>query len=241
MRCSSRRRSPPTRIARLFPLRRSDEPAARKNRATSHGCGIRPDAVPAAGARRMSAVWATFAFSPSAGCSRVHVPSASSCQAWRLSASSVSKIGVQLGLRPLRLDRHDDLDAVVEVARHQVGAADQVVARRRRRGRRRGGCARGSARARSAPVIRSSTGPEHADAPRDDVDASRRPSAAASSSSMMPGSVSALTLSLISARLPSAAAIGDLADQRDQPRHGARPERRAACGTAPDGRSPSGS
>ena len=43
-------------------------------------------------------------------------------------------------------------------------------------------------------------------------------SAAAMSSSMMPGSVSAFTFSLISARLPSAAATRDLPDQRDDPR-----------------------
>ena len=80
-------------------------------------------------ARRISAVWATFGSSPSAGFSRVHRPSAPSCHAWRLSASSVSKIVFSSACARWRLDRHDDLDAVVEVARHQVGAADQVVAR----------------------------------------------------------------------------------------------------------------
>ena len=35
---------------------------------------------------------------------------------------------VELGLERARLDRGDDLDAVVEVARQQVGAAEKVTA-----------------------------------------------------------------------------------------------------------------
>ena len=67
-----------------------------------------------------------------------------------LSRQSASKRGGELGLQRGVLDRRHDLDAVVEVARHQVCAAHEASRCGRPPRRRRGGCARGSGRGRCA-------------------------------------------------------------------------------------------
>ena len=58
-----------------------------------------------------------------------HEPSAASIHACELSARSAAEDRLDLGPHVRRLDRHDHLDPVVEVARHQVGAAEQVALR----------------------------------------------------------------------------------------------------------------
>ena len=68
------------------------------------------------------------------GVARVHVPSAPSSHAFVSSASALSRIACDVLADARVLDRDEHLDPVVEVARHEVGAADvrRRVARRPR-------------------------------------------------------------------------------------------------------------
>ena len=77
-------------------------------------------------ARRISASWAPPVPSPG---SRSQLPSGRSCHEKSADPEQdVEHLG-HLGTRRLVLDRHEHLEAAVEVARHQVGAAEQVCGR----------------------------------------------------------------------------------------------------------------
>ena len=80
------------------------------------------------------------------GVRRVQVPSWSSSQALVSSAKQRSSVSSRSSRSASSRDRREQLDARVEVARHQVGGADVDRAGRRRARRRRSASARGSAR-----------------------------------------------------------------------------------------------
>ena len=153
------------------------------------------------------------------GLTRSQPPSGASSHAWQLSASSALKIALDLVAHLGVLDGDDDLDPVVEVARHQVGAAEQIRLLVVRPRSSTGGCARGSARercergcSRSDPRRRGSS----VQIARTMMSISTPAWDALYSSSTISVSVRLFIFIRICARLPVAAASGDFADVLDE-------------------------